>query len=402
MSLDSAEKELLNKLSLRKLAIPILLGLLAASYLLWSNLQEVTFQPSDSGNYVWTDANGDKVIDKSEPEEFLEVPAGTGDFIRIANKEVLSAIDFTWYSGVWLLIALLCVVARDLGYIIRIRILTHGQLSWRQAFDSIMLWEFSSAMTPSVVGGSGIAIFILNREGISLGKSTATVFVTAMLDELFYILSVPLVIFLIGMNGLFPVELQKEIFGITFSTKGIFWVGYGFIVAMTVGIILSIFLFPHLFRNLLIRTFSISFLRKWRYKAGRTGDDLVTTSNELGKQPFSYWAKSFAATIFSWSARFWVVNFLILAINPVSEHFLIYGRQLVMWVIMLISPTPGSSGVAEVAFSGFLKDFITPGMIGAIALIWRLFTYYPYLFAGALVLPGWLKRTAQQKQQGNT
>ena len=43
-----------------------------------------------------------------------------------------------------------------------------------------------------------------------------------------------------------------------------------------------------------------------------------------------------------------------MAVTSVSftfgEHMLIYARQLVMWVIMLISPTPGSAGIAEFAF----------------------------------------------------
>jgi len=66
-----------------------------------------------------------------------------------------------------------------------------------------------------------------------------------------------------------------------------------------------------------------------------------------------------------------------------------------MWVIMLISPTPGGSGLAEVAFSGFLGDLIPIGLAGALALIWRLLSYYPYLFVGAFVLPRWLNRTAK-------
>ena len=40
------------------------------------------------------------------------------------------------------------------------------------------------------------------------------------------------------------------------------------------------------------------------------------------------------------------------------ENFLIFGRQLSMWIILLISPTPGGSGIAEFIFSQFLTDFI--------------------------------------------
>jgi uncharacterized protein (TIRG00374 family) len=67
---------------------------------------------------------------------------------------------------------------------------------------------------------------------------------------------------------------------------------------------------------------------------------------------------------------------------------------------MLISPTPGSSGVAEFAFSGFLKEFIPLGLVGALALLWRLISYYPYLFIGAAILPRWIRSTGKQGKSG--
>jgi glycosyltransferase 2 family protein len=64
-----------------------------------------------------------------------------------------------------------------------------------------------------------------------------------------------------------------------------------------------------------------------------------------------------------------------------------------MWVIMLISPTPGGSGVAEFVFSGFLSDFTPLGFAVVMAILWRLLSYYPYLFIGIIILPQWIKRT---------
>ena len=74
---------------------------------------------------------------------------------------------------------------------------------------------------------------------------------------------------------------------------------------------------------------------------------------------------------------------------------LVYARQLMMWVIMLISPTPGGSAIAEYFFPIFLREFIKgpQGDLSTIvALFWRLMTYYPYLVLGALILPLWLRR----------
>jgi hypothetical protein len=51
---------------------------------------------------------------------------------RDLSTEVFDAIHFTWKSAFWLTIGFCCMLCRDLGYIIRIRILTDNDLSWRQ------------------------------------------------------------------------------------------------------------------------------------------------------------------------------------------------------------------------------------------------------------------------------
>lgn len=307
-------------------------------------------------------------------------------------------LSWSWTATLWISIAVLMIALRDFAYMARIRILTDYKISWRNSFDTIMLWEFASAITPSVVGGSGVAIYIVNKEGVGLGRSTAVVLSSAFLDELFYIIMVPTIVGIIGVSQLFPEGLQTEIFGMTWGTKDVFVLGYGFILFLTSFICYAIFFRPRGFKWLLLKVFSLSFLKKWRVQAGETGDEIMITSKELRHKPFSFWLKAFGATFVSWTARFWVVNFIILAFISVDSHLLIYARQLVMWVILLISPTPGGVGVAEFAFDGFLKVFIPIGFVGTLAFIWRLISYYPYLFIGAIILPRWVKRTHSAKK----
>ncbi|MBU0489493.1 MAG: UPF0104 family protein, partial [Bacteroidetes bacterium] len=60
-------------------------------------------------------------------------------------------------------------------------------------------------------------------------------------------------------------------------------------------------------------------------------------------------------------------------------------------------PTPGGSGIAEYIFGNFLGDLIpSAAWIVPLAMLWRLISYYPYLFAGSLVLPIWIRRTHKQ------
>ncbi|MCR9171278.1 MAG: hypothetical protein NXI10_02215, partial [bacterium] len=61
---------------------------------------------------------------------------------------------------------------------------------------------------------------------------------------------------------------------------------------------------------------------------------------------------------------------------------------------MLVSPTPGGSGVAEFAFGELLSTFTTSTLLlGILALIWRLISYFPYLVLGSIILPSWIRRT---------
>lgn len=330
----------------KKIAIPIAIGLLVAIYMLWKNTDWLEF----------------------------------------------SKIKWQWQMIFWFFVAFLMMVVRDLAYMYRIRVLTDNHLTWRNSFDVIMLWEFASAITPSVVGGTGVALYILNKEGLSTGKSTALVMTTALFDELFYIITVPFVILFIGTQHLFPIELQKEIFGVVFSAKGIFIIGYAFTLLLSIIIIYGVFINPKALKRILTGIFKLKPLKRWQPKIEQVGDDIILTSKELKGKPFTFWFKAFFATMFSWTARFWVVNFLLLAFTPVADHLLVYGRQLVMWVIMLISPTPGGTGIAEFAFEGFLADFTPLGLAGLMAVLWRLLSYYPYLFMGVIILPKWLKK----------
>lgn len=56
---------------------------------------------------------------------------------------------------------------RDGGLMWRFRFITDRELTWRQAFRVNMLCEFTSAVTPSAVGGSSLIVLFLNKEGIN-------------------------------------------------------------------------------------------------------------------------------------------------------------------------------------------------------------------------------------------
>ena len=349
----SAEAEngtAIGKIKLRKAIYPILIGLAVVGYMFWRD-----FDPA-----------------------------------------VFNDIYFSWISIFWLLLAFLCMFGRDLGYVIRIRVLSGGQLSWYQAFRVIMLWEFTSAVTPSAVGGTSVAIIYVHKEGIGLGRSSAIVMLTSFLDELYFIVMFPLVIAVVGFDNLFDISMQSGL--LTKSLMTFAMIGYGLKLIWVIVLSYGLFINPRGLKWLLMKIFKLRFLRRWYRDVNIVGTDIINSSNEIRRKSWRFWFKSGLATCLSWSSRYLVANALVLAFFAVSDQLLLFARQLVLWVMMLVMPTPGGSGFAELFFTKYCADLIEvpvalqAGAATLIAFLWRGVTYYPYLAIGAVVFPRWLGR----------
>ena len=218
--------------------IPLIIGLGVAGYLLYSNLNEARFvevNPNEIGTHLWKDSNNNGIVEHWLEEEFL--PDTAGQYRKQNISDILSDIQWSGQSTVFILLAILMIFVRDLGYIIRIRLLTDKKLSWHRSFVVIMMWEFASALSPGVVGGAAVAMFILNREKIPLGRATALVVITAFMDNLFFVLCVPIVVMIVGYSVMFA-DFSGD-----FSSGLItlFWLGYGISVLISLMLFISLF-----------------------------------------------------------------------------------------------------------------------------------------------------------------
>jgi uncharacterized protein (TIRG00374 family) len=300
--------------------------------------------------------------------------------------DTMRNVKITWRFWVFIFLALVFMLGRDASYIWRIRTLSDKGLSWLQSLRVIILWEFTSAITPSAIGGTSVAILYVTKEGINVGKSSAIVMATSVLDELYFVVMFPVLLLLTPGGHLFTVGslVATGLIVVTFT-------GYFMKLAWVLVLSYGLFINPKGLRWLIIKVFSLPILRCWKEAAIKAGDEVVVSAKELKHKPIKFWLKSILATFISWTSRYWVVNALFMAFFAVHDHFLIFARQLVMWIMMLVSPTPGGSGFAEFVFKEFLGEFIpVAGLTVVIALLWRLITYYLYLFVGVLVVPGWI------------
>lgn len=345
--LDKAGEEVAKSLRTSRILIPVVIGILVVIWLLWRQF---------------------------DPVEFAK-------------------INWTFHTLLWIGLAAVFLILRHLAYAMRLWLLAEGFFTFRKCIKLIFIWEFSSAITPTSLGGSAVALFVLSRENLPFARTATIVVHTVVLDTLFFIGFLPVLYLFFGssmirpdMNNFFDVDG----WGVTFIATYLVMATYG------AFFFYGLFYNPNQFKRILVIFTYNRFLKRFRHKAIETGNDIIVASKELARHPFSFHLRAFLATSVAWSCKFLVLSALINGIVPdgpfgIQDQALLFSRLMAMLVIMAFSPTPGGSGFAEFVFGGFLSDFVPKGIALVIASIWRLMAYYAYLLAGAIIIPTWLQ-----------
>lgn len=302
--------------------------------------------------------------------------------------------DYWW---VFVLLVVLFTLLKDFSGMYRLRVMAGTPLTFRQLFRIRMLYEFTSAVTPSAAGGSSLEVVFIHREGIKISRATSMTVLALFMDELLMIV-------------LFPALLLVIPYGELFTSNGYFQ--YGYLWAFIIGYAMKFVWVTLLFIGLLCKSsiivsivsavFSLKFLRKYRFRALRTAAEMRQCAREIQHESFGFWVKMALSTIGIWGFRFMLANMAIMIFNPLSgsDNLMCFARQYILGIVCMIVPTPGGSGFAEVMFGDFLVEYITQAMsIVVITSIWRLMTYYYYLIAGSIILPQWLGRSKLFKRR---
>ena len=315
---------------------------------------------------------------------------------RQFNFEEFSQIK--WNSRLWLFlgIAVLIYILRHIFYSYRLKILSDNDFSFKHAVELVCIWEFASAISPTSIGGSAVAVFFLSQEKISAAKAVSIVLYTVIIDSFFFLISLVVLLMIFGPSLVRPdMTSMLEGFGITFMLVWLFILFYG-------GLLLWGLFRPRVIKRLLMGIAKLPLIKRFKHSLYQIGQDVVVTSKELRTKPFKFHFMAILMTIGAWVTRFLAVNFIILALVEMDwqwmEQLLIYARSETMYVITQFSPTPGGSGVMELMFSGFFKEFVSKGVGSIGALLWRLITYYPYLIIGVIIIPNWINRILKHRR----
>lgn len=326
---------------------------------------------------------------------WLPIIIGLGIVVFIAFRDDKINEDSLWaitkVSVIALVLAALFLVGKDFLNTSRIQLLGSGTFNWKAALRIVFLWEFALAVVPPLIGPIAVVVFIIHKHGVGIGKAVAYAMLLAMLDNFFFITASPIVLYFTGGKALpDSIQVQQELGG---SLSYFFYLSYGLACFYLLFMTCALLLFPASINRLLLRVANLKYLKRWKAGLALRAEELFEASREFRGKKLAFWLKMIGLTYLIWIVKFGVLNMIISGFSPIQpdEHLLLVGRHLIMWVVMLVSPTPGSAGTAEYIFPAFFEEFLGEYTFGA-SLIWRLLSFYPYLIIGALILPGWVRR----------
>lgn len=272
----------------------------------------------------------------------------------------------------------------------KIRILADKTISWMASVRITLTWDFASAVTPSTIGGAPVATYAMIREGIPLGKSSAIVLYSVMLDQFWYALAVPILL----ISGIFYAVLPEEIGLVGNATMFAIYTGlllYGGTLAY--GLLVN----PAAMKRVIKGVFRLPLLRKWYDKVSEEADNLESYSHELRRKPAGFVVKAFIFSTLSWLCRVALPVIVVLSLLPAHEILLVL-RSLAMNLAFLIIPTPGGSGGVEGLFAIFLGPLIDrTAFIGLAVFVWRVITYYFSIGVGIVAMMWYVNHTVSEK-----
>ena len=235
-------------------------------------------------------------------------------------------------------------------------------------------------ITPSATGGQPMQAAYLRREKVPVGISTAVLFMKFFCFQCAFFTCA-----LISFLCMYPKLTAENLTLIPFIILGLIINGG------------SIIFFPSLFippvLNTLCRT-AKWLIRRLRFLERFHLNDAV---DKFQKDFSSYtdnfrekWGSLVIGVLLSvpqFILQMSVIYFVFLSFGYRSVSYLeVLAVQSLLQVSVSFMPMPGASGAQEIGFSAFFQSYFVRDDLYAAVMVWRFFTYYLVVIAGALLV----------------
>ncbi|MEX0723801.1 MAG: lysylphosphatidylglycerol synthase transmembrane domain-containing protein [Gracilimonas sp.] len=274
----------------------------------------------------------------------------------------------------------------------KIRFLSEKKLDWLASVRVVLAWDFTSAVTPSTIGGAPMATYAMTKEGLKLGDAGAIILYGVLLDQLWFAMAIPILLF----AGIFYEVVPSEVGLVGDVSMGLLYVGLlSYAGVLAYGVLKN----PAAIKKVVKVVFKLPVLRKMSDKIEVEAENLEEYAHQLRKKPFSFLAKAFFLSTMSWLARIALPTIVVLSLLPAPEVLSVL-RSLAMNLAFLVVPTPGGSGGVEGLFVLFQGPLISrEGFVGLAVFLWRIISYYISIGLGIMATTWYVNQKVVEIKQ---
>lgn len=300
----------------------------------------------------------------------------------------------------WIMLAaVFSVVVRVVTGGWRLSFVSRHRLSFKQGLRAQLAWDFASNVTPSVVGGAPVAAYYISRESqvdsvsgtpISIGEVTAMMTFTMLLDQVWFAITVPVVLISAAFLEVIPLEAGR---------LGIWTISAYFVVFMCYT---GVFAYSTLFRpdvlgKIADRVFRLPFLRRYRERVAGEMATFEERATVLRSQPGDFFARGLLLSSFTWISRYLLVVLIFWSFVTDIDKWLLFLRSIAMTMSSLIMPTPGGAGGIEGLYVLFFGSMLPDtALLAPSLLVWRFLGYYVFLIMGIGLSTRHIQRRARK------
>ncbi|TNE73793.1 flippase-like domain-containing protein [bacterium] len=271
----------------------------------------------------------------------------------------------------------------------KFRHLTEKELTWAAAFRIVLVWDFTSAVSPSTVGGAPMGLYAMSKEKINLGKATAITLYGVLLDQIWFAIAIPFLV----LAGFFYDVIPDNA---GWAGETVMMIIYLLLLAYAGLLAYSVLRNPALLKTAVNKLFKLPILNRFKDKVAKDAEELERSSYELREKKKGFVLYAFFLSCMSWIARIALPVIVILSFGP-SDVILSFLRSFALNLAGLFIPTPGGSGGFEGLFAMFLGTIMPrAGFLALAIFMWRLISYYISIGLGAWAAMWYIKKKVDE------
>ncbi|MCK5380903.1 MAG: flippase-like domain-containing protein [Candidatus Latescibacteria bacterium] len=259
--------------------------------------------------------------------------------------------------------------------------LLSDQIGYKSSLRASLANLCMAAITPSQTGGGPAQILMLNREGLSMPKSIAVGVVTFMCTLVFMLI---LALALSGMG-------LQHFGGLKF--QHLFQYG-SWAFALVFGTFLIFFMKPTLFGIVMDRAAS-AFYRalgkayhrpRWIQRLFYYAEECHVTFLLYLRKGKGTFLAGVGLTFLIFFNKFAIAWVVLKGVGLHPELVRVVLIQILILLIVYFSPSPGSSGAAELVSAALMARIVPREMLPVYTVLWRFFTLYLGVGVGGAML----------------